>query len=299
MPVAARAAQIGAHVSVAGGLSRALARADAVGAEAIQLFVANPRAWASPEADPLGDEAFRQACEQRRLPVFVHAPYLINFGSPDARTLTESARALAFSLRRSGAMGAHGVVVHAGWAVGASAEQALRQVREQLLPVLDSAWAQFSASALMPLALVEPTGGGVGALASDAPSLSRYLDALGRDERVAVCLDTCHMHAAGHDLGSREALHAGTLRAFTRAAGRGRLRLHPCQRQPRSGGLASRPTRANRPGRRWAGLVPRTVRGPPGSAASRSSSRPPSPTRRATSPLFKSLRDTARRTVLR
>ena len=224
MPVAARAAPIGAHVSVAGGLSRALARADAVGAEAIQLFVANPRAWASPEADPLGDEAFRQACEQRRLPVFVHAPYLINFGSPDARTLTESARALAFSLRRGAAIGAHGVVLHAGWAVGASAEQALRQVREHLLPVLDSAWAQFSASALMPLALVEPTAGGVGALASNAPSLSRYLDALGRDGRVAVCLDTCHMHAAGHDLGSRDAF-AGTLRAFTRAAGGGRVRL--------------------------------------------------------------------------
>ena len=118
MPLAARAAPIGAHVSVAGGLSRALARADAVGAEAIQLFVANPRAWASPEADPLGDEAFRQACEQRRLPVFVHAPYLINFGSPDARTLTESARALGFRCGAAPRSERHGVVVHAGWAVG-------------------------------------------------------------------------------------------------------------------------------------------------------------------------------------
>jgi deoxyribonuclease-4 len=216
-------ARIGAHVSVAGGLSRALARAEAIGAEAIQLFVANPRAWASPEPDPMSDEAFRVACVNRGVPVFVHAPYLINFGSPDERTLAASTRALAFSLRRGAAIGAHGVVLHAGWSVGAPPARALRQVREHLLPVLDSVSAQSSARRT-PLALIEPTAGGVGALASDATSLAGYLDALGRDERVGVCLDTCHMHAAGHDLGSAEAF-VRALRAFVRAAGRGRVRL--------------------------------------------------------------------------
>jgi deoxyribonuclease IV len=222
MPAAAPGARIGAHVSVAGGLSRALARADAIGAEAVQLFVANPRAWASPEPDPMSDEAFRAACVGRDLPVFVHAPYLINFGSPDGRTLAASARALAFSLRRGAAIGAHGVVLHAGWSVGAPLEQALRQVREHLLPVLDSTWARSPART--PLALIEPTAGGVGALASDASTLAGYLDALGRDERVGVCLDTCHMHATGHDLGSADAF-GRTLREFARAAGRGRVRL--------------------------------------------------------------------------
>jgi deoxyribonuclease IV len=223
MPAAAPAARIGAHVSVAGGLSRALARADAIGAEAIQVFVANPRAWASPEPDPQGDEAFRVACRSRGLSVFVHAPYLVNFGSPDERTLAASRRALAFSLRRGAAIGARGVVLHAGWSVGAPYEQALRQVREHLLPALDSV-SDRTSTRRTPLALIEPTAGGAGALASDAASLADYLEALGHDERVGVCLDTCHMHAAGHDLSSPDRF-ARALRVFARAAGRGRVRL--------------------------------------------------------------------------
>jgi deoxyribonuclease-4 len=114
-------------------------------------------------------------------------------------------------------------VLHAGWSVGAAPDRALRQVREHLLPVLDGAWTRSSARR-PPLALVEPTAGGAGALASDAPSLGDYLDALGRDERMGVCLDTCHMHAAGHDLGSPDSF-ARALRMFARAAGRGRVRL--------------------------------------------------------------------------
>ncbi|MCU1659538.1 MAG: deoxyribonuclease, partial [Pseudonocardiales bacterium] len=72
--------------------------------------------------------------------------------------------------------------------------------------------------------LIEPTAGGGGALASDATSLGAYLDVLGRDERIGVCLDTCHMHAAGHDL-STGAGFAAALRTYGRAAGRGRIGL--------------------------------------------------------------------------
>jgi deoxyribonuclease-4 len=204
---------VGAHVSVAGGLMRALARAEAIGAEVVQIFVANPRAWAEPALDADSDAAFATACPY---PVFVHAPYLINLGSPSPETLARSAAALAFSLRRGAAIGARGVVIHAGWAVQRGRlDEALAQVRGSLLAVLD-------AVPDAPRLLIEPTAGGGGALASDAPSLARYLDALGRDERVGVCLDTCHMHAAGHDL-SRD--FAGSLRAYGRASGAGRVGL--------------------------------------------------------------------------
>jgi deoxyribonuclease-4 len=204
---------VGAHVSVAGGLMRALTRAEAIGAEAVQIFVANPRAWAEPALDAASDAAFAAACPY---PVFVHAPYLINLGSPSAETLSRSVAALAFSLRRAAAIGARGVVVHAGWAVQRGrVDEALTRARGSLLTVLD-------AVRDAPRLLIEPTAGGGGALASDAASLARYLDALGRDERVGVCLDTCHMHAAGHDL-SRD--FTGTLRAYGRAAGAGRIGL--------------------------------------------------------------------------
>jgi deoxyribonuclease-4 len=208
-------APVGAHVSVAGGLLRALPRAREIGAEVIQVFVANPRGWAASAADPEGDARFAETCH---VPVFVHAPYLINFGSPSPATLAKSCDALAFSLRRGAAIGAAGVVMHAGSAVlGHQWDTAMAQLREHLLPVLDGVGPA-------PRLLIEPTAGGGGALASDAGSLAAYLEVLGRDPRVGVCLDTCHMHAAGHDLSSVASFSAA-LRAFGRAAGRGGIGL--------------------------------------------------------------------------
>jgi deoxyribonuclease-4 len=208
-------APVGAHISVAGGLARALPRVVDVQAEVLQVFVANPRAWAPPVMDPAGDELFAAACG---LPVFVHTPYLINLGSPSPETLARSAEALAFSLVRGAAIGARGVVVHAGSAVlGNRRNDAMTQARATLLRVLDSVPSA-------PRLLIEPTAGGGAALASDAPSLAAYLDALGRDERIGVCLDTCHMHAAGHDL-STPSSFARALRAYGAAAGRGRIGL--------------------------------------------------------------------------
>jgi deoxyribonuclease-4 len=146
----------------------------------------------------------------------VHAPYLLNFGSPSVQTLTSSATALEFSLRRARRIGARGVVVHAGSAVAEGWDSAMAKVRASLLPVLD-------AVPDVPV-LIEPTAGGGGALACDAPSLAAYLDVLDRDERIGVCLDSCHMHAAGHDLSSPGRFRAA-LRAFAAAAGPGRIRL--------------------------------------------------------------------------
>jgi deoxyribonuclease-4 len=200
---------------VAGGLRRALPRAADIGAEVMQIFLASPRAWAPPPLDLDGDASFCAACP---MPVFVHAPYLINFGSPSPQTLTRSVDALLFSLRRGAAVGARGVVMHAGSAVlGNRWDHAMAQVRELVLPVLDAVPGG-------PRLLIEPTAGGGGALASDAASLGEYLDVLGRDERVGVCLDTCHMHAAGHDL-STPASFATALRAYGRAAGPGGIGL--------------------------------------------------------------------------
>jgi deoxyribonuclease-4 len=208
---------IGAHVSVAGGLGSAWRRADAIGAETIQIFVANPRGWAPPQADPAGDEAFAAERAARRMRVFVHAPYLINLGSPSPVTLQHSRDALTFALRRGAAIGAEAVVVHAGSAVsGIDRTAALCQVRDSI----DAALTAVDGIAL----LIEPTAGGGAALASDAVSLADYLDATGRHSRLGVCLDTCHLHAAGHDLSTPARLVAA-VRAFARAAGAGGIGL--------------------------------------------------------------------------
>jgi deoxyribonuclease-4 len=207
-------ARVGAHVSVAGGLRKSLPHAAAVGAEVVQVFLSSPRAWAPPPADPDGDAAFAAECG---VPVFVHAPYLVNFGSPSADTLARSRGALEFSLRRGAAIGARAVVVHAGSAVlGNRWPDAMVQVREHVLRALDAVPGG-------PRLLIEPMASSA-SLASDAASLGRYLDVLGHDERIGVCLDTCHMHAAGHDL-STAASFATALRAYGRAAGRGGIGL--------------------------------------------------------------------------
>jgi deoxyribonuclease-4 len=212
--VARPLALVGAHISTAGGIARCVPYAAKVGAEVVQIFLSSPRAWAVPPDDPAGDATFAADC---RVPVFVHAPYLVNLGSPSPETLARSSAAVEFALRRGRAIGARGVVVHAGSAVlGNSRDAAMAQVREHLLRTLD-------AVPDAPRLLIEPMASGA-SLASDADSLAEYLAVLGRDERIGVCLDTCHMHAAGHDL-STAASFAAALRAYGRAAGRGGIGL--------------------------------------------------------------------------
>jgi deoxyribonuclease-4 len=207
---------VGAHVPVAGGLLKGLAYADEIGAQALQVFVSNPRGWALSLGDPAKDEEFRSACSS---PVFVHAPYLVNFGSPTEATLRKSVDAVAHSLARGAAIGAQGVVVHAGSAVaGAHRDDAIAQLRTHLLPLLEALPADG------PKLLIEPTAGGGQALAATVQDLGPFFAALDQHEMLGVCLDTCHVFAAGHDLAAPGGMKK-TLDALVRVVGRGRLKL--------------------------------------------------------------------------
>jgi deoxyribonuclease-4 len=211
---------VGAHVFVAGGLARSgLAYARDIGAEAVQIFVSNPRGWALSPGDPAQDDAFVTGCADAKMPVYVHAPYLINFGSPTPATLQRSVATLRHSLERGRALCARGVVVHAGSMVnGGAYDGALRQVRDHLRPLLDELTDDS------PDLLVELTAGGSGALVASPDQLPAYLEALDWHPKVGVCVDTCHAMAAGHDVAA-----PGGLRRFlgdiVKATGRGRLRL--------------------------------------------------------------------------
>lgn len=184
---------IGAHVFVAGGLPTALTRAAALGAEVVQVFLSNPRGWATPAPDEAADRTFGRAAEAAGIPVFAHVPYLVNLGSPTPLTYERSVGSVAFTLQRAARIGARGVVVHTGSCVDERlVEAGLRQVREGLLPLLDAADA--------PLLLLEPTAGQGRSLCARVEELGPYLDALDWHPKVGVCLDTCHAFAAGHDL---------------------------------------------------------------------------------------------------
>lgn len=212
---------IGSHVPVAGGLDRiGLAYARELAAETVQVFVANPRGWATPVGDPRQDEAFRAACAAESIPAYVHAPYLINFGSHTPATVERSVESLRHSLRRGREIGALGVVVHTGSATGGRERSvALKQVRQYLLPLLEELTQDDD-----PFLLLESTAGQGSSLCSLTWDFGPYFEALDAHPKLGVCLDTCHVFAAGHDLTGPDGMHR-TLDLLVGTVGEGRLKL--------------------------------------------------------------------------
>jgi deoxyribonuclease-4 len=210
---------VGSHVPTSGGLVKSLAYAREIGARAVQVFVSNPRGWAPSMGDPAQDEKFAALSADEGIPVYVHAPYLVNFGSPTDATLRRSIDAVTHAMRRGMAIGAKGVVVHAGSAVaGAHRDIAMKQLRTHLLPLLEEADPDG------PQLLVEPTAGGGEALCATVEQLEPWFAELDAHEMLGVCLDTCHLFAAGHDLAAPGGAKK-TLDLLVRTVGRGRLRL--------------------------------------------------------------------------
>jgi deoxyribonuclease IV len=185
----------------------------------IQIFVSNPRGWAQPKPTPAADAAFGERCAQQRLPVFVHAPYLVNLASPTPATRARSVEAIRHSIARGALMGGQGVVLHAGAAVDPSQRDAgLAAIRELLLPLLDGLGEDD------PDLLIEPTAGGGQPVAATVDDLAPLFATLDSHPRLGVCLDTCHAYAAGHDLAAPGGVRT-MLSALVRSVGRGRLKL--------------------------------------------------------------------------
>lgn len=211
---------VGSHVKAAGWLARgAFAYGQDIGAEAVQVFAGNPRGWALAAGDPEQDKAFRALCSAHDVRAYVHTPYLVNVGSPTASTVERSVASIRHNLARGSAIGADGVVVHTGSCVSEGGyDAALRQVRESLLPLLDS----LPESG--PSLLLEPTAGQGRSLCAGVADLPAYLSALDWHPRVGICLDTCHVFAAGAPLDTPGGM-SSTLDELVSLAGPGRLRL--------------------------------------------------------------------------
>jgi deoxyribonuclease-4 len=239
VPDPARRNPIGTHVLVGKGLvDGAVANADVVGAETFQVFCGNPRGWALSAGKPADDERFRSVTAERGTRVFIHAPYLVNLGSPTAATYERSVASVAHNLRRAVEIGAEGVVVHTGSyvdpgdpadAAGSAARHAtaMRQVREGLLPLLDALLDHGDRGdhgGPLPCLLLEPTAGQGRSLCAGVDDLAAYLDALDHHPLAGICLDTCHVFAAGAPLDEPGGATA-TVDRVVEIGGPGRLRL--------------------------------------------------------------------------
>ena len=191
--------KIGAHVSTAGGVSKAVERGQDIGCEALQIFGSSPQAWAFREIPDAEIEAFRQNKAEAGIgPVFLHAIYLVNLGTNRPDVLEKGVDSLAAHLRLAGRLGADGLIFHPGSHGGAGFEAVLPQVAESIRRALDAA-------PDAPCLAVENMAGMGKHIGARFEELGAILDAVD-DERLKVCLDTQHSFAAGYDLTTGEGI---------------------------------------------------------------------------------------------
>jgi deoxyribonuclease IV len=186
--------RFGAHLRTPGGLRTAVETARTVGAEVVQLFLSNPRSWAGPRIETA--ERFGADWRQAGVgPLYVHSPYLVNIASPNPEFHAKSLELVARSVAACEVAGAAGFVVHAG--AGGAGEPA--DARERAASVLRSALELVDGTAL----LVELMAGTSGAVASTFAEARALFDVVG-DERLRLCIDTCHLFATGYGLDDAE-----------------------------------------------------------------------------------------------
>ncbi len=181
----------GAHCS--GGVKKALDNAIEMGADVVQLFVQSPRTWRFPEHDPADLEAFRSKREEAGIPALVHALYLVNLAAPDDTIYSKSVDTMRSTVDAACAIEAEAVIFHVGSHLGAGFETGLERVVPALEQVLDRCnertWL-----------LVENSAGAGGTIGRSIDELVAIVDALGRHERLGVCLDSCHLFVSGVDV---------------------------------------------------------------------------------------------------
>lgn len=187
--------RFGAHMSTAGGLHNAFDIARAAGCDCLQIFVKNQKQWS---AKPLSDDDIRAYQVAQRAsgikPIVAHASYLINLGSPDAVQWERSIAAVVDELHRCEAVGIRGLVVHPGAHMGAGVDAGIARIAAGLDEI------HSRAPGLKARVLLETTAGQGSSIGCEIEHLGRILHAVADPARVGVCLDTCHLFAAGYDL---------------------------------------------------------------------------------------------------
>jgi deoxyribonuclease-4 len=191
--------RFGVHVSIAGGLGRAVQRAKERDCETLQIFVGNPRSWQGRDYFESEIAEFREGCRRERLaPVVGHAPYIMNLACRDEALWKRSVEGLARALRRSQMLGCDYLVTHLGSHGGAGNDEGMRKISL----AVNTAMEGFSGVTL----LLENSAGAGFSLGHSLEQLSRIISDLSSVHRVGVCVDTCHAFAAGYDLASPKGL---------------------------------------------------------------------------------------------
>jgi deoxyribonuclease-4 len=206
-------------MSIAGGVERAVERARSVEATALQIFLKNSNQWRGRPIDEAEAGRFRAAvAEAGFAPPVAHGSYLINLGSPDAGLAERSVEALVDELERAAQLGVVGVVLHPGAHMGEGEETGLARVADRLNRAIERTAGNRA------MVYLETTAGQGSTLGWRFGHLAELLARAADPARVGICLDTCHVFAAGYGLRSAREVRA-TLAEFDRVVGLHRLRL--------------------------------------------------------------------------
>lgn len=210
---------LGAHESTAGGLHLAFDRIQQVGGKALQVFTRNQRQWKAAPLQPEEITSFARAWDQAgRLPVASHASYLINLASSKPEQVDKSISAFVDELSRCAALSIPYVVFHPGSHGGAGVEKGIANVSRNLDILIERAGDDCSSVTV----LLETTAGQGTGLGYRFEELAAILELVNSSDRLGICVDTCHIFAAGYDIRTKETCRA-TFAEFDRLIGLDRI----------------------------------------------------------------------------
>jgi len=236
--------RIGAHVSIAGGVSQAFARAEEYGASALQIFTKNARGWSAPPLSEPERDAFRAEAKRTGLPAIAHGSYLVNLGTEDPAHRERSIACVTEELTRCERLGIPWLVMHPG---GHADEERGLSLIAQGLDEVHARCPRFRAKVCL-----EGTAGQGCSLGWRFEHLAEILARVGREDRLGLCLDTCHLFAAGYDLSTARGYEA-VMAECDRVVGLARVRcfhLNDCKKP-----LGCRVDRHEEPGKGAIGLT--------------------------------------------
>jgi deoxyribonuclease IV len=193
--------QIGAHVSSAGGIDKAIDRAVEIGADSVQVFTQSPRAWRPTNHDPASFDRFHEKRAEAGIGgVLCHAVYLCNLAAPDPVTYERSVATLRNTTEVASAIGAD-VVFHVGSHLGSGLEVGL----ERVVPALEQVLELCTGETWL---LMENSAGAGGTIGRSVEELATIHERMGRHPRLGICLDSCHLWVSGVDVTDPAALDA-------------------------------------------------------------------------------------------
>lgn len=185
----------GAHMSISGGIFNAIIRGRDCGCETIQIFTKSNNQWKAKELSEEEIERFKELGDQSGIsPIVAHDSYLINLGAPDEGLYNKSLEAFYIEMRRCEALGIPYLVMHPGAHVGAGEEAGLKKIAQAINHI------HARTKGFKTKVALENTAGQGSQVGYKLEHLARLLDLIKDPDRVAVCIDTCHIFAAGYDI---------------------------------------------------------------------------------------------------